>query len=174
MVPEERPSLEIDRLLLPRVFGISGKTNMKKPAGLFAIFLISMTLGPAWASDGCLDLTEAVMDGNTQRAKQLIASGVSVNCSFTDSHVNEDSGETYTHTSTPLNIAAGEGYLNAVRFLLGQGANVNTRDGAGHTPLYNVDDQLFFLEMMWASDEEFEEAEAIYDLLKRAGGVMSE
>jgi len=146
---------------------------MKRPAILFASLLISlMTLGPAWASDGCLELTKAAMDGNTQRAKQIIASGVSVNCSFTDSHVNEDSGEVYTHTSTPLNIAAGEGYLNTVRFLLSQGANVNMRDGDGHTPLNNVDDLQFFLEMMWADDDEFEEAEAIYHLLKQAGGVM--
>jgi len=146
---------------------------MKRPAILFAALLTSlMSLGSAWAGSGCYDLTDAAMDGDTQRAKQLIASGVSVNCSFTDSYVDDD-GNNHTYTSTPLNIAAGEGYLNAVRFLLSQGANVNMKDGSGHTPLDNIDDQLFFLEMMWADEEEFEEPDAVYKLLKDAGGVMT-
>ncbi|MBL6936177.1 MAG: ankyrin repeat domain-containing protein [Alphaproteobacteria bacterium] len=146
---------------------------MRKAPVFFVLMIIGATFGSpvAWAEDQCLTLSKAVATGKTSRAAELTASGVSVNCSFTNSYM-KDSGETVTYSSTPLNAAAWEGNLSAVRWLLSHGANVNVKDGDGHTPLYNADDGLMYLEFMWGSDEEFEQAEAVYDLLKQAGGVM--
>jgi ankyrin repeat protein len=64
---------------------------------------------------------EAVTDGNLHRMQLLHLAGVSVN--------SRDG------SCPPLFLAAGEGRLNAVRYLLDQGADVNALDKTGNTAL---------------------------------------
>ncbi|MFN2577558.1 MAG: ankyrin repeat domain-containing protein [Pyrinomonadaceae bacterium] len=63
----------------------------------------------------------AATDGNLHRMQLLRLAGVSVN--------SRDG------SYPPLFLAASEGRLNAVRYLLDQGADVNTLDHAGNTAL---------------------------------------
>jgi hypothetical protein len=97
---------------------------------------------PAQANGQCEALTEAASNGDRDRTAALIASGVSVNCSYTGSYVEKDSGKTVTYISTPLNDVAWGDSHESVRLLLSHGANVNLKDGNGRTPLYNADDFL--------------------------------
>ncbi len=146
---------------------------MRKVPVFFAVMLIGATLGsPAEANDQCSDLSKAAHDGDSAKTAALISSGVSVNCSYTGSYVDDDTGKTVTYISTPLNTAAWGGHPKSVRLLLSHGANVNIKDGDGRTPLFNADDYLFFLEFMGGTDEEWEEADEIYRLLEQAGGVF--
>ncbi len=63
---------------------------------------------------------EAAGDGNVRRMRWLQMGGVSVN----------------PHRDyPPLLLAAREGRVNAVRYLLDQGADINARDGSGNTAL---------------------------------------
>ncbi|KAL0170485.1 hypothetical protein M9458_035081, partial [Cirrhinus mrigala] len=39
---------------------------------------------------------------------------------------------------TPLHIAACEGHLNVVRYLLNKGVTINVKDRFGDTPLHNA------------------------------------
>jgi len=64
--------------------------------------------------------SEAAADGNVSRMRWLQMGGVNVN----------PHGE-----PPPLLLAAREGRVNAVRFLLDQGAEVNARDLSGNTAL---------------------------------------
>src|SRR2546423_13615285 len=63
---------------------------------------------------------EAATDGNLQRMRWLHLAGVNVNAA---------SG------SSPLFLAAREGQVKAVRYLLDQGADVNARDRSGNSAL---------------------------------------
>ena len=63
----------------------------------------------------------AAADGNVQRMRLLQMTGVSVN--------SRDA------CCSPLFLAAGEGRLNAVRYLLDQGAEVNAREPGNRTAL---------------------------------------
>ena len=63
---------------------------------------------------------EAATDGNLQRMRWLNLAGV---------NVNPHGG------CPPLCLAAREGRLNAVRYLLDHGADLNARDAAGNTAL---------------------------------------
>ena len=64
--------------------------------------------------------SEAAMDGNVRRLRWLHMAGVNVN----------------PHGAPPpLVLAAREGRVNAVRYLLDQGADINARDNAGNTAL---------------------------------------
>ena len=64
--------------------------------------------------------SEAATDGNVRRLRWLHMAGVNVN----------------PHGAPPpLLLAAREGRVNAVRYLLDQGAEVNARDNAGNTAL---------------------------------------
>ena len=64
---------------------------------------------------------EAATDGNLRRMQLLNLAGVSVN--------SRDG------RGAPLLLAASEGRLNAVRYLLDQGADLNALDSAGNTAL---------------------------------------
>jgi ankyrin repeat protein len=66
-------------------------------------------------------LARAAADGNVQRMRLLQMTGVSVN--------SRDA------CCSPLFLAAGEGRLNAVQYLLDQGADVNARERGGRTAL---------------------------------------
>jgi ankyrin repeat protein len=64
--------------------------------------------------------SEAAVDGNVRRMRWLQMAGINVN----------------PHGAPPpLMLAAREGRVNAVRFLLDQGADVNAHDGSGNTAL---------------------------------------
>jgi len=64
--------------------------------------------------------SEAATDGNVRRMRWLQMAGVNVN----------------PHGAPPpLVLAAREGRVNAVRYLLDQGADVNARDNSGHSAL---------------------------------------
>lgn len=64
--------------------------------------------------------SEAATDGNVRRMRWLQAAGVNVN----------------PHGAPPpLMLAAREGRVNAVRYLLDQGADINAYDGSGNTAL---------------------------------------
>ncbi|MBL6934145.1 MAG: hypothetical protein ISR48_01920 [Alphaproteobacteria bacterium] len=151
---------------------------MRTAPVFFALMFVGAILGPpvARANGQCEALAKAAFEGDSVRAEALIASGVSVNCSYTSSYVDEDTGKTITKSSTPLNRAAWGGFSKSVRLLLSHGANVNLKDGNGYTPLYNANLSLLYLSDdpifgMGSSDEEWEEAEEIYRLLKQAGGL---
>ncbi len=146
---------------------------MRKTPVFFALMLIGATFGfGAQANAQCSELSKAAYQGDSGRTEALIASGVSVNCSYTGSYVDKDSGKTVTYVSTPLNKTAWGGSQKSVRLLLSHGANVNLKDGNGHTPLYNADDYPLFLDFMGGPDQAWEDAEEIYRLLKQAGGVQ--
>lgn len=63
----------------------------------------------------------AAADGDLQRMRMLQMAGVNVN--------------SHGACCSPLFLAAGEGRLDAVRYLLDQGADVNAREYGGRTPL---------------------------------------
>ena len=144
---------------------------MRTPTALLAFLFMLVSFSPAQANGQCSDLSKAAYEGDSGRTAALIASGVSVNCSYTGKYV-KDNGKTVTYVSTSLNTVAWGGRHESVRLLLSHGANVNLKDGNGHTPLYNADDYLLYLDTMGRTKEEWEEAEEIYRLLKRAGGVL--
>lgn len=62
-------------------------------------------------------------DASTGELQRLIASGASLEARDSD-------------TWSPLEVAAGNGNLEAARVLVEAGANVNAEDGGGRTPLY--------------------------------------
>jgi ankyrin repeat protein len=64
--------------------------------------------------------SEAATDGNVHRMRWLQMAGVNVNP---------------PGAPPPLVLAAREGRVNAVRYLLDQGADVNARDNSGHDAL---------------------------------------
>jgi hypothetical protein len=68
-----------------------------------------------------LRFAEATMDGDLRRMRALHAAGASVNARGT--------------CCLPLFLAAGEGKLGAVRYLLDEGADVNAREQVGDTAL---------------------------------------
>ena len=63
----------------------------------------------------------AAADGNVRNMRLLRMAGVNI--------------DSRGSNSTPLFLAAGEGRLDAVRYLLDQGADVNARDARGRTAL---------------------------------------
>ena len=64
---------------------------------------------------------EATLDGNLSRMRWLHLSGAKV--------------DARSNLGSPLFLAAGEGKLDAVRYLLDEGANVNASEVKGHTAL---------------------------------------
>lgn len=145
---------------------------MRKTAVFFALILIVSTFAsPAEAESQCEALSDAAHDGDSGKMEALIASGGSVNCSYSGSYVEEDTGKTVTYVRMPLHHEISWGHLEAVRLLLSHGANVNLRNNAGNTPLDVIIIHIAGLEWMGASDEEWEDAEEIERLIRQAGGV---
>ena len=64
---------------------------------------------------------QATMDGNLRRMRLLHFAGANINARG--------------NCCTPLFLAAGEGRLDVVRYLLDEGADVNAREGLGNTAL---------------------------------------
>src|ERR1700692_1497780 len=64
---------------------------------------------------------QATMDGNLRRMQLLHFAGANVNARG--------------NSGMPLFLAAGEGKLDVVRYLLDEGAEVNARENWGSTPL---------------------------------------
>jgi ankyrin repeat protein len=64
---------------------------------------------------------EATLDGNLSRMRWLHLAGAKV--------------DVRSNLGNPLSLAAGEGKLNAVRYLLAEGANVNASEMQGRTAL---------------------------------------
>ncbi len=77
---------------------------MRKASVFFTfMFICTMFGSPVGRANGqCEDLSRAALMGETSQVKALIASGIDVNCSYTRSYVDDDSGETVTFTSRPL------------------------------------------------------------------------
>jgi uncharacterized protein len=68
-----------------------------------------------------LSFVQATMDGNLGRMRWLHFAGAKINAR--------------SSLGNPLFLAASEGKLDAVRYLLDEGANVNSRESSGGTPL---------------------------------------
>jgi ankyrin repeat protein len=64
---------------------------------------------------------QATMDGNVRRMRWLHFAGAKINAQ--------------TNLGSPLFVAAGEGNVPAVRYLLDEGADANAREKSGNTPL---------------------------------------
>jgi len=102
-----------------------GTTSIISRAGAFAgTFLLSIAILnflPGARARRQTHFTRAAADGNVRNMRLLQMAGASVNAGG--------------GCCTPLFLAAGEGRLDAVRYLLDQGADVNARDGRGRTAL---------------------------------------
>jgi len=70
-------------------------------------------------------LIDACHRGDLERVKQLVAEGVDVNQGDYDRR-------------TPMHLAAADGNLEVVKFLVEHNANVNVIDRFGHSPLYDA------------------------------------
>jgi len=145
---------------------------MRNTSLLIATVVVAVLFShPAYADELCRSLGVAASNGDITEMSGLIASGADVNCTYTASYVDSDTGKTETYTATPLNEAAYSARMKPVQLLLSHGANVNIRDSYGHTPLDEVD--IALEDMIWgdASEQEFNEGEEVYRLLKNAGAT---
>lgn len=143
---------------------------MRKPTIFFALMLIGATFAsPAQANSQCEALSVAAYEDDRARVAALIASGVSVNCSYSGSYVSDSTGKTVNYTTTPLSNMAWGGTAKSVRLLLSHGADVNIKDGDGNTPL-DIVEEFIDLPSVAITREEWEEAEKIYRIIKQAGG----
>jgi ankyrin repeat protein len=68
-------------------------------------------------------LIDAAAEGDAVTVQKLLDSGASI-----DAHARDD--------WTPVTTASREGKLGVVKLLLERGANVNTKEGGGHTALF--------------------------------------
>jgi hypothetical protein len=98
--------------ILPRVLTL---------AGTFTLSLVMVSGLPSVKEQRQRSLAQAALDGNVHRLQMLRFWGADVN------------GRGYCFA--PLFLAAGQGRVNAVRYLLDHGADVNVREKFGRTPL---------------------------------------
>ena len=90
----------------------------------FSTFILSMAivnLLPSAGRERQRSFSRATMDGNLRRMRLLHFAGADINVRG--------------NCCMPLYLAAGEGRLDVVRYLLDEGADVNAREKFGHTPL---------------------------------------
>lgn len=100
------------KLILPRAIAFSST--------LFLSVAILSSL-PSARARRQTHFARAAADGNLHRMRLLQMTGVNINSRAT--------------CCSPLFLAAGEGRLNAVQYLLDQGAEVNAREHGGRTAL---------------------------------------
>ena len=79
-------------------------------------------------------LHQAASDGDTATLQQLLENGHSPKVRGGTSCFLR--GASDLHTRTPLHYAAKHGHLNCIRLLLKYGADPNSKDGDGYTPLH--------------------------------------
>ena len=100
------------------------KLILPRALAFFSTLMLSFTLLsflPSARARRQTYFARAAADGNVSRMRLLQMAGVNI-----DSHSN---------CCAPLFLAAGEGRLDAVCYLLDQGADANARDGRGRTAL---------------------------------------
>ncbi|MEQ1838880.1 MAG: ankyrin repeat domain-containing protein [Verrucomicrobiales bacterium] len=89
---------------------------------LLALFLFSLS-GLGYTKDFTIDdLTRSCREGNLNRVKEIVASGVDVSA-------KDQSGW------FPLSVAAAHGQVEVIKCLIDQGADVNERTSKQNTPL---------------------------------------
>lgn len=87
-----------------------------------AVFSVAMMSSlPSVRQQRQRSFAEATMDGNLRRMRWLHFAGAKI--------------DARSNLGSPLFLAAGEGKLDAVRYLLDEDANVNARETLGHTAL---------------------------------------
>jgi ankyrin repeat protein len=107
----------------PNMIGIALKPFLARAIAFAGTLLLSLGIVsnlPKFKQRRQQYFSEAATDGNVRRMRWLHAAGVNVNPQGAPS---------------PLMLAAREGRLNAVRYLLDQGADINAYDGSGNTAL---------------------------------------
>ena len=90
-------------------------------AGTFILSMAIMNVLPSARRERQRSFARATMDGNLRRMRLLHFAGADINVRG--------------NCCLPLYLAAGEGRLDVVRYLLDEGADVNAREKFGHTPL---------------------------------------
>ena len=106
------------------MFTASTTAVISRAAAFLSTLLLSfsiLTLLPSARARRQTHFARAAADGNLHRMRMLQMTGVNVN--------SRDA------CCSPLFLAAGEGRLNAVQYLLDQGADVNARERGGRTAL---------------------------------------
>eukprot|EP01130_Rhizamoeba_saxonica_P012440 TRINITY_DN5247_c0_g1_i1.p1 TRINITY_DN5247_c0_g1~~TRINITY_DN5247_c0_g1_i1.p1 ORF type:complete len:1393 (-),score=361.44 TRINITY_DN5247_c0_g1_i1:42-4220(-) len=100
-------------------------------------------------SGAASDVCDAAQKNNIPLLEKYIKAGVDINIGDYDKR-------------TALHIAASEGHLEAVKFLIEHGANVNVVDRFGNTPLSD------------SSRGRSKSKKKIYEILKQAGAVLED
>src|ERR1700693_4451368 len=102
----------------------TAKLMLGRASALAVTFVLSMAIMnvlPSSRRQRQLSFCRATMDGNLTRMRLLHLAGADINGRG--------------NSVRPLYLAAGEGKLEAVRYLLDEGADVNARENRGGTAL---------------------------------------